>query len=781
MVKSFTFKLLRRTFFISFLVALSVVIVGVFILWQRYQILSETQETEMEGIIEVVEQNIEQSLKYSYSAAVSLALQIDKNGEMNNFDEVAPRLVDNNPNIDGIQIVPDGVITKVYPYEENKEVINYNILQDSTRNEEAFKAIERRNMFFAGPFELKQGGFGIVGRLPVFIKDDFWGFVAVLIQFDNLINQSGVKELSGEKYTFQFSKIDPVTQKEKFFLETSTDLDRSHSEFITLPDGEWKIYIVPKNPNQPFLTLIPVAFLILILGAASGWIIYNGLKQPVILAERIRQQTADLARSERRFRKIFNQAAVGMVRVDHNTGMILESNKEFQDLLGYTGEELRNKDYKSITYREDLEESKDFMRNLQEGKIKLFKLEKRLLSKEGHPVWVSLSVTPLWSAGEEVSSNIAIVQDISARKIAETRLVENERRFRALVENSSEVILVIKENGEVIYNSPSLKRITGYEDLPSKKADLFSMVHPGDYSLLFEKLEYAREHPGEAFSMITIRVKTKCDTWIWVSAALANLTNEENIGGYVINLRDITERKEAELNLIKSYDFVMEQNKRLFNFAYIVSHNLRSHSSNMQSILDLYGIEDCEKEKQNYIKLLQNVSDNLHESLHDLNEVVSINTNLDIKVEPIKVADYLKKTINLLRLQIRSVQARIKSDVPENMVVPFNSAYMESVLLNFLTNSLRYSHPDRLPIIEVRGYSQNGCWILEIEDNGIGMDLERHGEKVFGLYKTFSGRKDARGVGLFITKNQINAMGGIVEVRSKLGKGTTFKVYFNER
>ena len=219
----------RRPIFISFCAFLLLLFVGFFMLWQRYQILLDDRQSEMEIIIDVAEQNIDQSLKYSYSAALSLALQIDEDGKIGNFDEVAPQLVDNNPNIDAIEIVPNGIITNVYPLEENKEALNYNILKDSTRNEEAYKAIESRRMFFAGPLELKQGGLTIIGRLPVFKKNEFWGFVAVIIDFDNLIDQSGLQDLSGDQYRFQFSKVNPVTKQEEFFLGENNISDKSYS------------------------------------------------------------------------------------------------------------------------------------------------------------------------------------------------------------------------------------------------------------------------------------------------------------------------------------------------------------------------------------------------------------------------------------------------------------------------------------------------------------------------------------------------------------------------
>jgi sensor histidine kinase regulating citrate/malate metabolism len=76
-------------------------------------------------------------------------------------------------------------------------------------------------------------------------------------------------------------------------------------------------------------------------------------------------------------------------------------------------------------------------------------------------------------------------------------------------------------------------------------------------------------------------------------------------------------------------------------------------------------------------------------------------------------------------------------------------------------------------------YLENGKVVLEIQDNGLGIDLARHGDKLFGMYKTFHKNENARGIGLFITKNQIESMGGSVTVDSKTNKGTTFKIYFN--
>ncbi|MFV8226329.1 PAS domain S-box protein [Christiangramia aquimixticola] len=770
--------IIRKPMLFAVLSSMLLMLAGLFILWQRYQILLDDRKSSMSAMIEVVEQNIDQSLKYSYSAALSLALQIDNDGQIENFEEVAARIIDNNTNIDAIQTVPKGVITKVYPYEENKEAINYNILKDPARRDEALEAIARKRMFFAGPFELKQGGLAIVGRLPVFIKDDFWGFVAVLIKFDNLIAQSGISELSGKDYSFQFSKVNPVSGEEDFFLDGITKLEDSYSEDIEVSDGNWKIYIIPQDIWGPFYELIPVAFLILLVGGALGWIVYHALKEPVILENRVRMQAGELADSEHRFRTIFNQAAIGMARVDSRTGKVLETNKRFQELIGYSEEELTGKKHTDFSHPEDIDSNVKLMQKLRNNEIREYHLSKRLIRKNGKVIWINLNVSPLWAEGEEATSHIALVEDISSRVEAKQLLKDNENRFRSLVENSNEIILIVDDQNSVKYASPSLGKVTNYQKIDFSVNGVLHYVHPDYHDMLREKIEYAYTKPGIPIPDIILKVIDADNQWFWVNLTLTNMLDADNINGFVINLRNITEKREAELNLVKSYELVMEQNKRLLNFAYIVSHNLRSHASNMEAILDLYDSEDSEEEKNNFIGLLKKVSKNLDQSLRDLNEVVSINTNMDLKVEPISVNSVLGQTLEMLSLQINARNAEVITEVPDGMIVHFNSAYIESVLLNFITNALRYSHEERDSVIWIKGYKEENHWVLEIKDNGIGIDLKRHGDKLFGLYKTFSGRKDARGVGLFITKNQINAMGGDVEVESEVGIGTTFKVIF---
>lgn len=125
-------------------------------------------------------------------------------------------------------------------------------------------------------------------------------------------------------------------------------------------------------------------------------------------------------------------------------------------------------------------------------------------------------------------------------------------------------------------------------------------------------------------------------------------------------------------------------------------------------------------------------------------------------------------------------KAQVINNVPLDFKVKSVPAYLDSMLTNFITNAVKYKHPDRNPHITLSTLKTGTYSILTIADNGLGIDLKKYGKKLFGMYKTFHEHKDAKGIGLYITKNQIEAMNGKIEASSKLGKGTAFKIFFNE-
>jgi hypothetical protein len=269
----------------------------------------------------------------------------------------------------------------------------------------------------------------------------------------------------------------------------------------------------------------------------------------------------------------------------------------------------------------------------------------------------------------------------------------------------------------------------------------------------------------------------------WVNAVSEYNYNEHGRATSVFGtIQDITQSKLLELDLQASYQMTREQNSRLLNFSYIVSHNLRTHAVNIKSLLQLMDDARNDEERDEFVLWLKKASGHMDETLHHLNEVVAMQQSLNLKKEELQLWAAIERAADQLRFEIAEKDAIVKNEVPTDVTIRYNSVFLNNILLNLLSNAIKYAHPERKPSVVWR-YSKNfdemrntTCHVLEIEDNGLGIDLDRHEDKLFGMYKTFHGNKDAKGIGLFMARYQIEAMGGTISVISTPGKGSIFRM-----
>ncbi len=240
--------------------------------------------------------------------------------------------------------------------------------------------------------------------------------------------------------------------------------------------------------------------------------------------------------------------------------------------------------------------------------------------------------------------------------------------------------------------------------------------------------------------------------------------------------QDVDGIKRKGMALQSSIDQLNDQNKRLQNFAYIVSHNLRSHTGNLKFMVNLFEESDSDDERKEVFAHIKSISNSLTTTIEHLNEIVKIHTEIDKDRQVLEFEEIFKTVMGALRNNIESTNAKIEYDFTKCPVISYIPAYLESILQNLLTNSLKYHHPDRRPEIFVRTVNDHNHIYMTFEDNGIGIDLERYGDKVFGMYKTFHQNSDAKGIGLFITRNQVESLGGSIKVDSTVNVGTKFTI-----
>tara|TARA_R110002020_G_scaffold38860_5_gene116358 strand:+ start:6015 stop:9050 length:3036 start_codon:yes stop_codon:yes gene_type:complete len=361
-------------------------------------------------------------------------------------------------------------------------------------------------------------------------------------------------------------------------------------------------------------------------------------------------------------------------------------------------------------------------------------------------------------------------QDIDEKTRATKDLAVKEEEMRQTFEHAAIGMIVVDLNGRLRKANPKICEILGYGEKEILEKTVFDFVHPEDVESA--KVEFEGAIAVQGGFKTEKRCRHKDGSYIWIYEAVASVKNDKGeLMHFVAQIQDISDKKQMTENLT-------EHNNRLTNFAHIVSHNLRSHTSNISMLLDLAVQDDPKVLENEYYRNVKVVSDNMNETIRQLSEIVEINSQVSSTLTSQNLLKRVHKAMKTVDPVVKKNKATIHAEVDANINVLAVHAYLESIILNLITNAIKYRSPERLPELKITSGTKGEYAFLSFEDNGLGIDLDRHGSKLFGMYKTFHSHPEARGIGLFISKNQIEAMGGKIEVESELNKGTKFTAYF---
>lgn len=221
------------------------------------------------------------------------------------------------------------------------------------------------------------------------------------------------------------------------------------------------------------------------------------------------------------------------------------------------------------------------------------------------------------------------------------------------------------------------------------------------------------------------------------------------------------------------------QNTQLNDFANITSHNLRSPAGNITALISTIDEDSTIEEYKTVFDMLKKVAQNLQDSLNQLIEVLHIKKNKIIEKEFLNFQDIYVKTIESLQGEILNSKAVIVASFENAPEIEYSRIYLESIFHNLISNAIKYKDGTRIPDIKIYTETRNNSLFLHVKDNGLGIDLTRHGDKIFGMHQVFHKHPNAKGIGLFMTKTQIESMNGKISVVSEVNVGTTFTVQFS--
>jgi signal transduction histidine kinase len=299
------------------IVFIGLLVLAQFLSYQNYIISENKLRDEMQNELVVVKDKLNSFLKSSLVVTKTLAYLVENYGEPKNFQSIGKNLLSGNKYIDALELTKQGEITHVYPLKGHEPALGYDILKDSLTRKEGLKAIQKKELFFAGPLKLKQGNHGIVGRSAIFRDGKFIGFSVVVVKLDALIKKIGLHNSENRKFAFQLSKTNPNTGKEEYFLPNAIHEAGKHSLSIYIPEGKWRIFIHSKeNPNRTNLLLLSSIGLIISLLAAC--FVYYFVNQPLVLSRLVAEKTQQIKETESILRDSLNRIEESFISLNTN-------------------------------------------------------------------------------------------------------------------------------------------------------------------------------------------------------------------------------------------------------------------------------------------------------------------------------------------------------------------------------------------------------------------------------------------------------------------------------
>ncbi|UFH45975.1 PAS domain-containing sensor histidine kinase [Flavobacterium galactosidilyticum] len=339
---------------------------------------------------------------------------------------------------------------------------------------------------------------------------------------------------------------------------------------------------------------------------------------------------------------------------------------------------------------------------------------------------------------------------------------------------SADFICIAGFDGYFKRINPAVSKLLGYTEEELYSRPIHEFVYTHDLKITLETREQV--YKNKPLLNFENRYLTKSGEIVWLSWTSMPVENEKLV--YAI-AKNITHKKriEEQRNLLIAN--LTKINKELTILSHKTSHDLKSPINNMLSVFSLIDASKIsDPETLELIDILKLTSENLKETLNNSIDYLIENATISTVVEEINLRESLDEVLSSINSLICDSKAVINVDFSEVKNITFNKAYMKSIFLNLISNSIKYTRPHQAPIITIQSKKTNGIDQLIFSDNGLGFDMDKVKEKIFGLYEKFHKNDDSNGIGLYLVYNHVTSLGGRIAVESKINKGATFTISF---
>ncbi|RIJ42531.1 GAF domain-containing protein [Pontibacter oryzae] len=376
-----------------------------------------------------------------------------------------------------------------------------------------------------------------------------------------------------------------------------------------------------------------------------------------------------------------------------------------------------------------------------------------------------------------IESSNNLLQILLENKTIEKALRQSNERYDLATAAINDAIWEWDVLTDKIYSGPVFEKIFGHEAREDEHADIrISRIHPDDQRRIEQSLHKAILATNVDLWQEEYRFIKKDGSYAHVLDR-AYIIRDSNLKAtrLVGAMHDVTEAKTYEVERELLIEELKQNNSDLKQFSYITSHNLRAPLANLLGILKLVKLDAIiDPMNRKLIDKFNEATHKLNDTLEDLLDVLIIKNNNGLKLEHIHVQSSFEEVLKSIESLVQESGAKVSVACNEAEYAYANPSYLHSIFLNLLTNAIKYRSPERDLNIKLCTKHVGKGIEIRFSDSGLGIDLKRYKDRLFGLYQRFHRQENSKGIGLFIAQAQIKAMGGSISAESEVGVGTTF-------
>ena len=513
----------------------------------------------------------------------------------------------------------------------------------------------------------------------------------------------------------------------------------------------------------------------MVLRNPSGEILYSmGMVEDITEQK---QAEAALRHSEEQFRRVFDEAPIGM-SIAGLDNRYIRVNQAFHEMLGYTQSELMALSFLDITHPEDLELEIPCMEQLVRGETNRFNLEKRYRTKNQATIWVNLTLIALRDRAGDILYTLAMIEDITERKQAEAALRQSEARYRAIVEDQTELICRYRPDGTLTFVNNAYCRYFNKQPADLIGNPFLPVVPDEDQEIITQIFStLSLQQPIITYEHRVVLPSGETCWQQWTDRALFDDL------GYLIECqavgRDITKLKQAEAEIINALAKERELSELRSSFVSLVSHEFRTPLTTIQSsaeLLERYTHQLSDEKKQNHHRRIQNAVQRMTQLLEDILTIGKAEAGkLNFEPSPIDVVAFCRDLVESMQMSLQQRHHLNFVAIGDCANALLDEKLLSHILTNLISNAIKYS-PDGGTVQFDLVCNPNSV-VFRIKDGGIGIpshDIKRLFES-FGRASNV-GTIPGTGLGLAIVKRCVDLHRGTIVVDSEVGVGTTVTV-----